>query len=122
MSDPMMTQEEFIIIADKLKGGRGGWIDRVSDLTGIDKPTLSKYATGDRKITLAHGLFLRMFYFLQSGFPDLANDMNFMIRGHIDQVERYPTFNDVKDRAVLTAEIKKLEQSLNKIRDIANTI
>ncbi len=38
----IMGTEEFAIIVQKLKGGRNGWIERVSELTGIDKPTLSK--------------------------------------------------------------------------------
>jgi transcriptional regulator with XRE-family HTH domain len=115
-----MNTEEFAIITQKLKGGRNGWIERVSELTGIDKPTLSKYASGERDITKPHALFLRQTYFLHCGFSDLANDLNVMIRSDISARNDLPVYSNIKEKSALLAEIKTFASGMKKIRKISS--
>jgi len=51
----LMNKEEFLFVVKKIAGG-SAWLDRVAQLTAIDKPTLKKYETGERAIANTHAL------------------------------------------------------------------
>jgi len=115
-----MTPEEFLLIANSLKGPRTGWLERLHQLTLIDKSALHRYGTGERTITQSHALFIRNLYFLHHGFPDLAGDITVMTRKPVTAHETYPVYEDIKDRATLLNEIRDLKGKIAKIHQISS--
>lgn len=118
----LMVKEEFLLVVEDLKGGREGWLDRVNQLTEIDKPTLKKYATGERPISNAHALFIRQMYLLDKAFPDLSSDINVLMRQIINEKKSLSVYDDMKTKAKLMTEIKKLKAALAKIENMAKSI
>ncbi len=115
----MMNKDEFIFVVNDIANGSDSWLDRLHQLTEIDKPTLQKYGTGDRPISNAHALFIRQMYLLNCSFPDLANDINVLMRQPTNGKKSMPVYDSIKEKSELKAEINSLRTSLRKIERIA---
>lgn len=116
----LMTPAELKQIAERLNGQQAGSLERLSQLTAINKSILSRYASGERPITQSHALFIRALFYLHNGFPDLANDFTVMTRQPIMQRNRYPHYEDIKNKATLLDEIAQLKAKLAKIQKISD--
>jgi len=118
-SKRIMEKDEFLFLVKSIIGPHCHWLDRIAQLTAIDKATLQKYGTGERPIANTHALFLRQIYLLHVGFPDLASDINFLAHKPISRKNDAPEYNIIKEKAALMSDIANLKGALKKIGEIA---
>jgi len=121
LSKRIMDSQEFNFLAENIAGSADRWLDRLHDLTAIDKPTLTKYASGDRPISNTHALFIRQMFLLQEVYSDLASDINVLMRKPAHEDNSLPSYDALAEKARLTAEVKRLKALLKRINDISKT-
>lgn len=114
-SERMMASEEFIHVTRQLAGRSESWLDRISQLTAIDKPTLLKYASGERAIANSHALFLRQMYLVQVAYPELSDDVNVLMRKPVGGAVDLPDYQAVQAASVLRQEVKRLRQVIDQM-------
>lgn len=116
----LMNEDEFFYLAKEIAGNVEHWLDRVHNLTAIDKPTLAKYASGERAISNTHALFIRQIYLLQKVYPDLASDITVLMRKPAHEEHSLPTYEELTEKASMAIELKKLKAALSKIKNVAD--
>lgn len=118
----LMNADEFSYLAKAIAGNVDHWLDRVHDLTAIDKPTLTKYASGERAVPNTHALFIRQIYLLQKASPDLASDLMVLTRKPTHEGNSLPAYEGVVQKAILTAEVKRLRSVLKRINEMSKPL
>lgn len=114
----LMKKEEFLFVVQKLAGG-SAWLDRVAQLTAIDKPTLKKYETGEREIANTHALFLRQIFLINKAYPALADDINVLMRKPVLGMEKLPAYQATQENSNLQSQVHTLKGTLAKIVKMA---
>jgi hypothetical protein len=114
----LMKKEEFLFVVQKI-GGISMWLDRVSQLSAIDKPTLKKYETGEREIANTHALFLRQIYLMNKAYPAMADDINVLMRKPVLEIEKLPTYEATQKKSELQSQVHILKGTLAKIEQMA---
>lgn len=117
----LMNIEEFVFVVQKLAGG-SAWLDRVTQLTAIDKPTLKKYETGERKIANTHALFLRQMYLINKAYPALADDINVLMRKPVLDMKNLPAYQATQEKSELQSQVHILKGTLAKIEKLAERV
>ncbi|NVK20533.1 MAG: hypothetical protein HWE30_17715 [Methylocystaceae bacterium] len=120
LSKRIMDSQEFNFLAENIAGSADRWLDRLHDLTAIDKPTLTKYASGERPISNTHALFIRQMFLLQKVYPDLASDINVLMRKPVHEGNSLPSYDAMTEKVNLLAEVKSLEALLKRINRLTN--
>lgn len=116
----IMEKDEFCFLVKSITGAHSHWLDRIAQLTAIDKATLQKYGTGERPIANTHALFLRQIYLLHVGFPNLASDINFLVHSPVTSKQSALEYDKIKEQAVLLSDVANLNSTLKKIEDLAH--
>jgi hypothetical protein len=119
LSKRIMNSQEFNFLAENIAGNADRWLDRLHEMTAIDKPTLTKYASGDRPISNTHALFIRQMFLLQKVYPDLASDINVLMRKSAHEEHSLPSYDAIAEKVNLAAEVKELKSRLAKIANWA---
>lgn len=117
----LMKKEEYLFVVQKIAGG-SAWLDRVAQLTAIDKPTLKKYETGERAIANTHALFLRQMYLLNKAYPALADDINVLMRKPVFDIKKLPTYQATQEKSELQSQVQILKGTLTKIEKMAGRV
>ena len=117
----LMNKEEFLFVVKKIAGG-SAWLDRVAQLTAIDKPTLKKYETGERAIANSHALFLRQMYLINKAYPALADDINVLMRRPVLDLQKLPNYQTTQEKSELQSQVHILKGTLAKIDKMAERV
>lgn len=117
----LMNKHEFLFVVQKIAGG-SAWLDRVAQLSAIDKPTLKKYETGEREIANTHALFLRQTYLINKAYPALADDINVLMRKPVLDIEKLPIYQTTHEKSELQNQVHILKGTLAKIEKMAGRV